>query len=85
MPYQIVVPKRVQREIDDLPTTVRSRVVQAIEHLKDEARPPGCSKLKGHRDEYRIRVGDYRVRYEIRDAESVILLLHCGHRKDVYR
>jgi len=41
--------------------------------------------LKGRENEYRIRVGDYRVRYEVLDQESIVLLLHCKHRKDVYR
>jgi mRNA interferase RelE/StbE len=53
--------------------------------LKENPRPRGCIKLKGYKNEYRIRVGDYRVRYEVRDQESIVVLLRCKHRKDVYR
>lgn len=85
MPYQIVVPKRVQQEIDGLPNTIRTRVIQAIRHLKDDPRPTGCTKLKGYREEYRIRVGDYRVRYGVQDANQTLSILRVQHRKDVYR
>lgn len=53
--------------------------------LAENPRPEGAIKLKGYENEYRIRIGDYRVRYEIYDQEFVVLLLHCKHRKDVYR
>lgn len=85
MPYHVLVPMRVQREIDSLPATVRNRIVQAIDHLTDAPRPPGCTKLTGHRDEYRIRVGDYRVRYEVRDTDQSVVVLRVRHRRDVYR
>jgi mRNA interferase RelE/StbE len=85
MPYQVVVPKRVQREIDSLPTTVRSRVVQVLARLQDEPRPTGCIKLTGYHHEYRIRVGEYRIRYEVRDADQSVFVLRVQHRRDVYR
>ncbi|MEJ2560926.1 MAG: type II toxin-antitoxin system RelE/ParE family toxin [Anaerolineae bacterium] len=85
MRYQVVIPKPVQKQLDSLPDTVRERIVKRIVILKDNPRPRGCVKLKGYESEYRIRIGDYRVRYEIRDQESIVLLLHCGHRRDIYR
>jgi mRNA-degrading endonuclease RelE of RelBE toxin-antitoxin system len=50
-----------------------------------KTRPDGVVKLKSADNEYRIRIGDYRVRYEIGDEELIILLLQCKHRKDVYK
>ena len=85
MRYQVVIPKPVQKQLDSLPDTVRERIVKRIVILKDNPRPRGCVKLKGYETEYRIRIGDYRVRYEIRDQEPIVLLLHCGHRSDIYR
>ena len=85
MNYQIVVPKSVQKQLDALPDNVYSRVIKKIIDLKEAPRPRGCVKLKGYKSEYRIRVGDYRVRYGIRDKELVVLLLYCGHRRDIYR
>jgi mRNA interferase RelE/StbE len=84
MRYQVVVPKPVQKQLDSLPDNVHERVLKRIVALKENPRPPGCVKLKGYEKEYRIRIGDYRVRYEVRDEDSIVLLLHCKHRKDVY-
>lgn len=85
MSYQVIVPKPVQKQLDSLPDAVRERVLKRIVALKENLRPPGCVKLKGYETEYRIRIGNYRVRYEVRDEEFIVLLLHCKHRKDVYR
>jgi mRNA interferase RelE/StbE len=85
MSYQVIIPKPVQKQLDSLPDDVRDRAVKRIMALKENPRPRGCVKLKGYENEYRIRIGDYRVRYEVHDQESIVLLLHCKHRKDVYR
>lgn len=85
MSYQVIVPKPVQRQLDRLPRRVRDRIIERVLALKENPRPTGCVKLKGYENEYRIRIGDYRVRYEVRDQDSIVLLLHCKDRKDVYR
>jgi mRNA interferase RelE/StbE len=85
MSYTIVISKSVQKQIDNLPSDVKDRLVKKIQLLADEPRPDEVVKLKGFDNEYRIRVGDYRVRYEVDDANQVIQLLQCKHRKDVYR
>ncbi len=85
MSYRVVIPRPVQKQLDGLPDRVRRRILVRILQLKENPRPPGCVKLKGYEQEYRIRVGDYRVRYEVLDAETTVLLLHCKDRKDVYR
>ncbi len=85
MTYRVIVPKPVQKQLDSLPDSIRERIIRRIMVLTDNPRPPGVVKLKGYENEYRIRIGDYRVRYEIRDDELVVLLLHCKHRKDAYR
>lgn len=85
MPYKVVVPRPVQKQLDGLPANAREQMLKRIIALKDNPRPAGCVKLKGYESEFRIRVGDYRLRYEVRDDESLILLLHCRHRKDVYK
>nr|WP_228041085.1 type II toxin-antitoxin system RelE/ParE family toxin [Nodosilinea sp. LEGE 07088] len=53
--------------------------------LKSEPRPPGVSKLKGYDHQYRLRVGDYRIRYEISDEEFKVKILQCKHRREVYK
>ncbi len=85
MTYTVVIPKPVQKQLDDLPGNVYNRVIEHILGLKENPRPRGCVKLKGYDNEYRIRIGNYRVRYEILDGEGIVILLHCKHRKDIYR
>ena len=85
MSYQVIIPKPVQKQLDSLPDRICERIVQRIMALRENPRPRGCVKLKGYENEYRIRIGDYRIRYEMRDQESIVLLLHCKHRRDVYR
>ncbi|MGH2592013.1 MAG: type II toxin-antitoxin system RelE family toxin [Anaerolineae bacterium] len=80
-----MIPRPVQKQLDDLPDSVHDRVIRRIVALKDDPRPSGCVKLKGHENEYRIRIGDYRVRYAIHDRDSIVVVLHRKHRKDVYR
>jgi mRNA interferase RelE/StbE len=85
MNYTIIVPKTVQKQLDALPNDVHERIAIKIQQLAEEPRPAGVVKMKGSDNEYRIRIGDYRVRYEINDEELILLLLQCKHRRDVYR
>jgi mRNA interferase RelE/StbE len=85
MTYTIITPKSVQKQLDALPDDVYERIAVKIQLLAEEPRPDGVVKMKGSDNEYRIRIGDYRVRYEIDDEDLIILLLQCKHRKDVYR
>jgi mRNA interferase RelE/StbE len=85
MSYAIAISKSVQKQIDNLPNDVIERVIEKIQNLASEPRPDGIVKLKGSDNEYRIRIGDYRVRYEIDDETQLIQILQCKHRKDVYR
>ena len=85
MSYQVIIPKPVQKQLDDLPDNIYNRIIKHIISLKENPRPHGCIKLKGYDNEYRIRIGDYRVRYEIHDQQLIVILLHCEHRKIAYR
>ena len=85
MRYTIIIPKPVQKQLKDLPTETYQRIIEKIEKLSDQPRSLDTKKLKGFENEYRIRIGDYRVRYEINDKTLTILLLSCRHRRDAYR
>ncbi|MDX2230459.1 MAG: type II toxin-antitoxin system RelE/ParE family toxin [Leptolyngbyaceae cyanobacterium bins.349] len=85
MTYTIITPKAVQKQLDALPDDVYDRIAVKIQELAEAPRPDGVVKMKGSDNEYRIRTGDYRVRYEIDDSTQTILLLQCKHRKDVYK
>lgn len=83
--WVVHTPRRVERELDNLPTHVVPALREAIEHLRHDPRPPGCKKLKGRVTCWRIRVGAYRVLYDILDRDRAVVLLKVGPRKDVYR
>jgi len=62
----------------------RGRIQGAIRLLAEDPRPPGTRKLQG-RDGYRVRVGDYRILYAVRDEVLLVVVVTVGHRRDVYR
>lgn len=84
MSYQIIIPKPVQKQLNNLSQKMRSRLLAEIRLLKDNPRPNGVKKLKGYENIYRLRVGNYRVIYEIKDREMIVLVLSSIHRKDAY-
>ena len=85
MSYTILISKSVQKQMDKLPDSVSTRISEKIQRLEEEPRPNGAVKLKGYENQYRIRVGDYRIRYEIDDTKSIVKLIQCKHRRDIYR
>ena len=84
MTYEIVLTKSAQKKLAKLSKELQILIGTAINNLAENPRPSGCKKLKGSKTDYRIRIGDYRVIYEIRDGKLVVLVLNVGHRKDVY-
>ncbi|MBA4117090.1 MAG: type II toxin-antitoxin system RelE/ParE family toxin [Rubrobacter sp.] len=84
MSYRLSIPRSVNKRMEKLPTDIYDRVDGAILALADEPRPPGCKKLRGQED-WRIRVGDYRVIYGVDDERRVVEILNVAHRGDVYR
>jgi mRNA interferase RelE/StbE len=84
MSYQVILPKSPQKELDRLPDEITARILDALEELKKQPRPPGCKKLRGE-NAWRIRIGDYRVIYEIHDKILQVIVVTIGHRREVYR
>jgi mRNA interferase RelE/StbE len=82
--YRIEVTPRAQKDLKALPKRERRRVAEQIDALTTDPRPTGCKKLKGREDFYRIRVGDYRVIYQIEDEILLILIVRVGDRKEIY-
>lgn len=81
--YTVSLSKRAQKQLDKLSDAVADPIFQAIEKLGDDPRPHGCKKLKGRKG-YRIRIGDYRVIYEIFDSTLLVDVIDLGHRRDIY-
>ncbi len=84
--YRVLIKPSAAKEIETVDQKKdRQRIVAGIRSLADDPRPPGCEKLAGEDDRYRIRVGRYRVIYAVGDAQLVVFVVRVGHRKDVYR
>ena len=83
--YEIEFTKEAEKNLKKLPSQIQSRISKAIEGLKTNSRPSGCKKLTAHQRTYRIRIGDYRVIYDIYDNEIKIVVLNAEKREDVYR
>ncbi|MDO5668585.1 MAG: type II toxin-antitoxin system RelE/ParE family toxin [Corynebacterium sp.] len=85
MPYTISYVPSAAKTIRKLDRSTARQLLEAIDGLASDPRPPGCIQLKGGRGEFRIRVGDYRVVYDVQDDEQLVLVLRVGHRREVYR
>ncbi|MFT4050981.1 MAG: type II toxin-antitoxin system RelE/ParE family toxin [Microbacterium sp.] len=83
MTYSIQVLPAAVRAIRKLPPEAKRRVQAAISLLADDPRPPAATKLTA-RPEWRVRTGDYRVLYRIEDSVLTVVVVHAGHRRDVY-
>ena len=82
--YRLEVSHTAHRQIRKLPAQTQDRINNAIAGLAGNPRPPGVKKLTV-RDGYRIRVGDYRVLYQIGDSKRVVIIYRVMGRGDVYR
>lgn len=84
MTYRIDFTTAAARQVKKLPRPARERVLQLIEALAEDPRPHGARKLVGEETAWRIRVGDYRVIYDVFDDELTVTVVRAGHRRDVY-
>ena len=83
--YRVAIARRAVKSIARLPRRDQHRVRAAIDLLANEPRPPSSVALAGEDSVYRVRVGDYRILYEVIDDRLVVLVIRIGHRRDVYR
>ncbi len=83
--YQVLLSKAARKQLNTLPVFIHNKIIEDIAALANTPRPPGCKKLKGQKNAWRIRIGDYRIIYEIEDKQLRILVIAIGHRKDIYK
>ncbi len=82
--YRVLISASAWRQLMKLGDKAQDKVSDAIYELENQPRPSGCKKLKGEVNTYRVRVGDFRVLYEIHDDILVVLVVTIGDRKEVY-
>ena len=83
--YRVEISSTAERQICRLPRADQVRVLRVVVTLATDPRPPGCRKLSGYENVFRVRVGRYRVLYSVEDRRLVVIVLKVGDRKDVYR
>jgi mRNA interferase RelE/StbE len=83
--YKIEWRRSIKKDLKGISKTEISKIIGAVESLSEEPRPTKSKKLSGSEFTYRIRIGNYRVIYEIHDETILIEVVKMGHRKDVYK
>ena len=84
MAYQMIIPNAVQKQIKKLPKDIQDGILDCLIKLQTNPRPSGYLKMK-NAEGYRIRMGDYRILYDIDDQAQKIKLRRIGHRRDIYK
>ena len=84
MTYEIEILRSAQKQLSKIQRDEQQRIIKGIRKLSENPRPKGCKKLTA-RPAWRIRIGNYRVLYEIHDNRLLILVIDIGHRREIYR
>ncbi len=84
MNYRVLLARSAQKQLEALSGEIESRILARLSELESNPRPSGCKKI-ANRDGWRVRVGDYRIIYEIHDKVMHVLVVTIGHRREVYR
>ena len=82
--YEVIFKQSVAKDLRHIPRKEVARIIKRIDALKVEPRPPGVEKLSAQ-EKYRIRQGVYRIIYEIKNNELIVVVVKIGHRRDGYR
>ena len=83
--YRVCLLRAAEKDLGRLSARIHNRLIAAIQSLADNPRPSGCRKLTGADNDWRIRIGDYRVVYEIDDDAKEVRVNRVRHRREVYR
>ena len=82
--FRVSITSRAERELKRLDRAVKNRIVSAISALASDPRPPGCLKVRSEEGVWRMRVGDWRVGYQVDDDLREVLVVRIAHRSDFY-
>ena len=83
--YEVKLSRRALRSLISLERNQQQRIRAALDLLAENPRPPNCVALRGEESVYRVRIGDYRIVYEVRDLVLLVHVVRIGHRREVYR
>ena len=84
MKYSVEIRRKAQKELAKITQPYRTKIIETIKELEKSPYPHNCKKLSG-REAWRIRVGDYRIIYEVNGEKLIILIIKVGHRREIYK
>ena len=85
MPYELHIEHNAEKDLNKIEKTLFIQIISRIKTLADTPRPHGSKKITGSRNDWRLRVGDYRILYEIDNKTKTIKIMRVKHRREVYR
>ena len=83
--YEVYLERSAENDLKRLPTSIFHRIIPQIKTLAANPRPSGCRKITGSKNDWRIRIGDYRMIYEINEKAKAVRIMRVRHRREVYR
>jgi mRNA interferase RelE/StbE len=83
--YEVLLERRAERDLKKLPQEMFYRIIPKIKVLSENPKPAGCRKITGSKNDWRIRIGDYRIIYEIDEKEKAVKVMRIRHRREVYK
>lgn len=83
--YEVYLERSAENDLKRLPTSTFDRIVRQIKTLAENPRPSGCRKITGSKNDWRIRIGDDRVLYEVKDRVKAVRVMRVRHRREAYR
>lgn len=82
--YKVKIEDKAVRLLQTLDSKIQRHIINKLRTLAENPRPAGCITIKGAKNLYRIRSGDYRIIYQIHNRELLVFVIRIGHRKDIY-
>ncbi|MBI5789773.1 MAG: type II toxin-antitoxin system RelE/ParE family toxin [Candidatus Schekmanbacteria bacterium] len=83
--YEVYLEHAAEKDLKKLPADIFYRIISYIKTLAENPRPVSCKKISGSKSDWRIRVGDYRIVYEIDENDKAVRVMVVKHRREVYR
>lgn len=83
--FDVYLERTAEQDLKRLPVDIFGRIIERVASLAGEPRPSGCRKIVGSRSDWRIRVGQYRVIYEIDEKANAVRVMRVKHRREAYR
>ena len=83
--YEVLLESRAERDLKKLPGEVFHRIIPPLKSLADIPKPKGARKISGSKNDWRLRIGDYRVIYEIDERAKCVKVMRIRHRREAYR